>query len=202
MSSFDRILILNVLKSKDYKVFENGLFNINIIGVRMNTNRPNKFDDELHVIYKDDTNSIVHTIYKITTDPGSYWLDNPSNVNGTAILKPNQYRGTYQLDLHRGRYTALCQRKPVEVYRDGNRDNILDQDEDSIDVGYFGINIHRANSSSESTNVNKWSAGCQVFANPDAYDSFISLVKKSTSIYGDNVTYTLITENDINEYLR
>lgn len=197
---FENIEILNVVKNLGYRIFTSGYYNINIIGVRNNTIVPNVFDDELHVIYKEYNNTVVHKIYKITTDPGIYWLENPSRVEGTAILKPNQYRGTYEIGLHRGRYKALCQRKPVEVYRDSNRDRHFDFDESTVQRGYFGINIHRSNSRRESTQVDKWSAGCQVFANPNAYDEFMSIVSKSSDVYGNSFTYTLITKEDIEAY--
>ena len=42
-------------------------------------------------------------------------------------------------------HEALCQRGKVKVWRDNNKDNILDW-EGEIDTGEnFGINIHRAN---------------------------------------------------------
>ena len=44
--------------------------------------------------------------------------------------------------------------------------------------GVFGINHHRANSKTTSTQVDKWSAGCQVQPNPVLFDidtdSFLS----------------------------
>lgn len=194
------IEIIKVLEHLDYKVFYTGFYNINIIGVRKNTNVPNKFDDEIHVIYIDENNVVIHEIYQATTDAGLYWLENPSRITGTAILVPNQYRGAWKIDLHRGKYEALCQRKMVEVYRDSNRDRRLDFDPQTIEKGYFGINIHRANSSWESTEVNKWSAGCQVIANPKSFNRFMDIVNKSKEIYGNSFTYTLIREQDIINY--
>ena len=63
---------------------------------------------------------------------------------------------------------------------------------ESIDSGYFGINIHRSAKKGESTNVNKWSAGCQVFKNSLDYDIFICICEKSAEIYGNSFTYTLL----------
>ena len=197
---FENIELLKVVESLGYRTFTTGYYNVNIIGVRNNILTPNVFDDELHLIYKDYNSTVIHKIFKITTDPGTYWLENPMKVTGTAILKENQYRGTYELDLHRGQYKALCQRKPVEIYRDNNRDNNFDFDESTLQRGYFGINIHRSNSSRESTQVDRWSAGCQVFANPKAYDEFIEIVTKSAGIYGNGFTYTLINKKDIQAY--
>lgn len=199
---FESIELLNVLKSKGYSIFTQGTYNVNIIGVRSSSIIPNLFNDTMHLIYMDEDNSILHKQYKITTDAGLYWLENPSRVEGTAILVPNQYRGSYEIGLHRGRYSALCQRKPVQVYRDGNKDNRHDFEPHTIMTGFFGINIHRANSTRESTRVDKWSAGCQVFANPEEYREFMYIIRKSASMYGNSFTYTLITEEDINKYRR
>lgn len=198
--SFASIEVINVLKHLDYKVFTTGLYNVNIIGVRKNSNIPNSFDDELHLIYLNEDFVIVHKIYKITTDPGLYYLENPMNVNGTAILVPNQYRSTWKVGLHRGKYEALVQYEPVKVYRDRNKDEVLDFDTMAVYEGIYGINIHRSNATRESTQVDRWSAGCQVFANPESYDEFMSIIKKSRDTYGNYFTYTLITEQDIINY--
>ena len=45
-----------------------------------------------------------------TTLPGLYWLENPMNSKGCAILKEGQYKGVYEIDLHNGKYEAICQR--------------------------------------------------------------------------------------------
>ena len=43
--------LLDTLESKGFAVFENGDYNLNIIGVRKRNGTPNKFDDTLVVIY-------------------------------------------------------------------------------------------------------------------------------------------------------
>ena len=192
----ETLLLYMIMKSKGYKFFTKGLYNVNIIGIRKKGAHTNSFDDELHVIYRDEV-SIVHKIYKVTTDPGYYYLENPMKVTGTAILVPGQYRGTYKIGKHRGRYKALCQAKPVKIYRDRNKDFILDKDPNNVSEGYFGINIHRANANRESTQVDRWSAGCQVFACPNAFSDFMSIVEKSSEFYGNSFTYTLLNEEDL-----
>jgi hypothetical protein len=47
------------------------------------------------------------------------------------------------------------------------------------ETGMFGINIHRADLTGKTINVNQWSAGCQVFADSSVFNSFISLCEKS-----------------------
>ena len=110
-----------VFNKKGYKFFENGNYNLNIIGVRCENTIPNSFDDFLMCVYKVN-NEWVCKDYTITTDAGLYWLENPMvSEKGCALLVPNQYRGVYKLDKHKGEYTALCQRNgKVDVYRDND----------------------------------------------------------------------------------
>lgn len=186
-----RPAILDRVEGMGFKVFR-GELNVNLIGVRSVARVANVFDDHLHLCYQRD-GKWVERVYEITTDPGAYWLENPMRVEGTAILVPDQYRGAYVLGLHRGKYEAIVQQGgEVAVYRDGDRDKILDPHAQEPSTGYFGINIHRASSTHKSTEVNRWSAGCQVFADPAEFAEFLSIVKASMQVYGDRVTYTLI----------
>jgi len=186
--------ILKRVQDNGYVIFTSGQYNLNIIGVRTSSRESNTFNDWLHVVYKDEADQWVDIQYQITTDPGLYWLENPSRVAGTAILVAGQYRGSHKIGLHKGQYEALVQVRKVKVYRDNNRNDILDMNPDTIQEGYFGINIHRASATRESTYVNKWSAGCQVFANPNEYEMFISLCKRASEKWGDTFTYTLLED--------
>lgn len=189
--------IISAMHSKNYKVFTGGKYNLNIVGVRSNNMRANRFDDWIAVFYDVGNDTRLH-LFQCTTDPGLYWLQHPSYVKGTAILVPNQYRGVYKIDYHNGKYLALCQRAgEVAVFRDYNRDNLLNMDESTIMWGMFGINIHRASYYGRSAQVDKWSAGCQVIASGDDFSTFMSLVKKSSKFYGNSFTYTLLLENDL-----
>lgn len=65
-------------------------------------------------------------VFKATTDPGTYWLLQPMQPQGTAILSEGQYPDAWQLGLHRGQYLALVQVKPVTITRDYKRVAVLD----------------------------------------------------------------------------
>ena len=196
---FTRLQIEETVKSKGYKWFENGNYNLNIVGVRnssTNEEVTNKFDDLLTVSYK------VGNIWNFrqwgcTTDPGKYYTENLLNPDGVAILVPGQYRSTYSIGLHQGKYEALKQMKPVQVYRDDNKDNCYDMQPDDIQEGIYGINIHRASSSGTSTQIDKWSAGCQVVANYEDFNKLMLLAKQAETIWGNSFTYTLIDSQDI-----
>jgi len=183
----DEPTIIKVLRSKGYAVHEDG--QCNIIGVRSSNNQANSFDDAIHLVWK--SNGWQHNQYPCTCDPGTYYLENPSRVAGTAILMPGQYP-VYKWDLHGGKYETLCQRAgTVKVWRDANKDNILDHDGDPNE-GWFGINIHHAGT--DSTNVEKWSAGCQVFKRLADWKDAVRIWK---STQADLFTYTLILEDDL-----
>jgi hypothetical protein len=191
-------LIKKVLAKKNYLFFENGNYNLNLIGIRTKGTTAGKYDDYMVAIYKDNLGKWVLNHWNITTDAGTHWLKNPMNRKGTALLVPNQYRGAWTIGLHQGKYKALRQFKPVKVYRDSNRDAILDFNTTTIDEGMFGINIHRSNPNRESLINDKWSAGCQVFGDPQDFSEFLVIIDESARRYGDKFTYTLITEEDFN----
>ena len=201
MSCYTREQIESAVKSKGYKWFENGDLNVNIVGVRNDATEgkvTNKFDDCITLSYKVD-GEWCFECFKCTTDPGDDWMDNPMNRKGTAILVPGQYRGSHKLRLHQGKYLALGQQKPVKVYRDKNTNGVYDFDESTIQEGLFGINIHRATkyAGRTSTNIDKWSAGCQVIASNDDWVQFLGICQAAREEWSNNFTYTLINSNDI-----
>lgn len=170
--------------------------NLNIVGLRSENADPNSFDDQLWVFWKYQNRWTLRK-YKITTDPGLTWLQTPGRKEGTAILKEGQYKESHRYGKHRGQYDALVQASPVTVVRDFNRDNKLDFSSGKTQTGLFGINIHRANEKVESKFVNKWSAGCQVFANPNEYQEFLKLCRLFLAEWGETFTYTLIRQKEI-----
>ena len=170
--------------------------NINVVGVRnKSTNKiTNKFDDVLHIAYK-EVGAWKLKSYTITTDPGRYYTRvKHLSPKGAGRLKEGQYKGVYGLRLHQGKYEALCQTwGNVTVYRDDNFDDVYD--ENKTETGSFGINIHKAGT--DSAIVENWSAGCQVFKRVADFNDFLSIVKRFKGITGNKYTYTLINTNDL-----
>tara|TARA_R110000764_G_scaffold102648_2_gene188209 strand:- start:5825 stop:6436 length:612 start_codon:yes stop_codon:yes gene_type:complete len=186
-----------VLSQKNYAFFESGNYNLNIIGIRSDTKIANIFDDIIFCIYKEDNNWVLKK-WEATTDAGTYWLKNPMNKKGTALLVPNQYKGVYGIRKHNGKYDALCQTwGDVQVYRDNNKNNILDYNKETIVSGKFGINIHKSNPYNYSKFVEKYSAGCQVFKKVKDFNDFMTICNKSKNIYGNKFTYTLLSINEV-----
>ncbi|BFM20510.1 hypothetical protein [Gilvimarinus japonicus] len=176
--------------------FEQGDYNLNLIGVRSRDAHSNAFNDALAVAYKINGRPVCH-VFACTTDPGIYWREKPANVNGTAIVKPGQYPGLWTLGKHQGKYAALVQAENITVYRDndGNGEINTDRNTAYTDTGLFGINCHKAGK--QSRRVDKWSAGCQVLANECDFNLLMALCEKSAQLWGDRFTYTLLTEDEL-----
>ena len=181
------------LAQKGFIIFSRP-FELNITGIRSNSTTANSFDDSINVFYKTNEGNWVHHQFKATTDPGTFWLENPLNTGGTAILKHGQYMGSHAIGLHRGKYMALVQRRPLTVLRDYDRNATLDFMNGKEDTGMFGINIHRASVNGTTKVVDKYSAGCQVFANANDFGIFMQLCERHKQLYGNQFTYTLIDE--------
>lgn len=187
----------NILSKKGYAYFTKGTYNLNIIGIRSNARTNNNvFDDFIVIEYCNSKGKKCKDIYPITTNPGTYYLKTPMNNKGCAILVLGQYRGCWTIGKHKGQYEALVQRKPIKVYRDNNKDSVLDCTTSPVEEGIFGVNIHKAGVNS--VLVNNWSAGCQVFKKSADFYNFMTLCKLQTKAgFGSNFTYTLIDEKDL-----
>ncbi len=186
---FNKIKAL--LRFKGFKLFTRP-YELNIVGLRSKSVVPNRFDDELHVFYKINSVKWEYHVFKVTTDPGTFWLKNPMQPQGTAILAEGQYQDAYGMGLHRGQYTALVQNKPIMIMRDYDRNSSLDFYNGKKESGQYGINIHRANKVGTTKTVDKNSAGCQVFENAEDFAAFLKLCDQHKSRFGNKFTYTLI----------
>jgi len=202
---YTREQIQETVEGKGYKYFQdnsNKGYDVNIIGVRNSETKgkvTNAFDDTMTIAYKCEGLVWHYHEFDCTTDPGTHWVENVMNDKGVAILKPGQYRRSHKLKLHLGKYLALGQKENVTVYRDNNRDANYDLNESKTDTGVFGINIHRASKyeGKKSTQVNKWSAGCQVIAANDDWHEFLDICQIAREIHGNSFSYTLIESKDI-----
>ena len=190
------------MEMKGHTIYDgtNGSNGLNIIGVRHYSATSNKFNDSLIAMWKDEaTQTWEFRRYKGTTDAGLHYRLNKMNVKGTAILKEGQYPEAYKIGRHTT-YTALEQCGNLTVIRDDNGDNVLDFQAPLVETGdHFKINIHRSNASTQSTQVDKWSAGCQVFAKKKEWDEFLNICKKAAADHGELFTYTLLHIDDIVE---
>jgi hypothetical protein len=134
-------------------------FSVNLFGVRTNENRANTFNDWGGAFYWDDKGKRHELIIPITTDAGVYFRRKPMNKLGTAIIVHNkQYRSVYNLqdNGHRQNQKAFRQIKPMDYWRDNNKDSVLDM-EGKIYTEIAHTNFHYMG---RGVTVDNWSAGC------------------------------------------
>jgi len=194
--SYLREQVEKAVKAKGYNYFENGNYNVNIIGIRNSApgkKVTNVFDDWLTISFKED-GTWKFFCWGATTDPGKAPMLLGNNGTGTARVVPGQYPGSHFIRKHQGKYDALCQKGHLRLYRDADKD--LEYDEDKITDSYNdGINIHK--SGQDSTWIDHWSHGCQVFKKVKDFDEFMKICYKASALHGNSFTYTLIESKDI-----
>jgi hypothetical protein len=200
--NYTREQIEKAVKAKGYTWFSdasNKTYDVNIVGIRNNAPSvadkvTNVFDDRLTISFKDEKGVWQFYSWLATTDPGKKGVMEFHNNKGVARLVPGQYRGVWRIDKHQGKYDALCQRNGnVTVFRDANRNLLFE--ESVTDTGMFGINIHKAGR--DSTWVENWSEGCQVFKRVVDFDAFMSICRRAARIHGNRFSYTLLESTDI-----
>ena len=201
--TYTREQIKNAVESKGFKWFNDSAnkgYDVNIVGIRNSSTGKkvtNVFDDYITISFKDEKGEWMFYQWAATTDPGKKSMlewRKMGITGGCARLVAGQYRTTWAIDKHQGKYDALCQRlDKVKVYRDTDLD--LEYDEDKITEGIYGINIHKAGM--DSTWVENWSAGCQVFKRVKDFDEFMKICKRAAKIHGNKFSYTLLNSSDI-----
>ena len=182
-----------------YVWFDQGVCNLNAIAVRRLPGTPDAFDDVLTATWREPDGSWRTAAWSCTTDPGLYWLRNPSRVEGTAVLCPGQYRGAWVIGRHHAHYPALTQTRSVCVWRDRNRNGVVNR-EGPRHSGYYGINVHAASLDPfhdwddipPRASVGRWSAGCLVLPSSHDYRQWWSWVVETTARYGLHVTLALL----------
>jgi hypothetical protein len=203
--------LINMMRSRKYIVYTEP-FKLNIVAIRRSETDPNHFDDELNVFFKNTLGEWVGYKYAITTDPSTTYLlkggiGEFQGKDATAILPHGQYVDTFKIGIHRKSYTALTQAKKICVYRDYNRDSVLDFNVTDMNCGFFGINIHRAkrgvadDGKGNTKVIGQYSAGCQVFQNSYCFDEFMEMAQKQKELYGNKFTYTLFDFSLRNKFL-
>lgn len=175
---------------------KNKSFDVNIIGIRNSATGSevtNLFDDTIVLAYKE------YGVWKFyqwqaTTEPGRKGMLQGKASGGVAFLVPGQYRKSHAIGFHQGRYKALRQIGNLRLYRDGDKD--LEFDKDKItECSNCGVNIHMAGD--DSTFVENWSEGCQVFKRKKDFLQFMAICAQAALIHGNAFTYTLLESSDI-----
>ena len=185
--------ILTVMEDKGYPIWDDSRgYDLNLVGVRTADVEEGTFNDYMGCFYKQH-GSWVYMMFPATTDPGINMLMEPMNEKGAAILHEGYHKGMWTLGMHRGAYPAFVQYKPVPVYRDNNKDGILDFDV-PVDEGVHGINGHRAHSGKLLEMVGPYGAGCQVVQAAEHLGFLVKVAQKAVPIYGPTYGYALLDE--------
>ena len=190
--------LLKTVKDKGYIIFDDR-WQLNIIGIRSaeTDQSADQYNDQIAVIFRDHFLNWVQLVFPASTDPGKYWLREGHSA-GTAIMYPGQYVDAYAIDLHRGQYSALCQRGPnaaaVKYWRDSNKDEILDMTGEIHSGTPIGLNLHKSGKYSQ--NIGRYSAGCQIWQSELHFKLVMQLAGIHKALHGNAFTYTLINEED------
>jgi len=193
--------IKTMVESEGYIFFDKGDFNLNFIWLRHDLIADNYFSDDLYVAYRENGLEKVLNV-KCTTLPGlKKSLLNPRTVRGvtgTAVIQEGQYRGAWRFtDSYDdfSKYPFFRQIKPLKYWRDGNRDNVIDQvnPETAINGTHWhkmsNVGDKRAISKLE---VNNWSLGCMGCPVTE-WDKVIELTRKAIKSGHSNIfTGTII----------
>jgi len=192
--------VVNMVKASGYTL-DTRPDKLNVVGIRDSSVAvPENYSDAIAYFYYDNNGNLQGKVAEATTTPSVYYLENlfegAGSSGGSAIMKGGQYKDAYSLGLHRGKYEALIQMKPVTTIRDGDRNSIINYLAKTT-TGLYGINIHRSTAVwADKDKIGQDSAGCQVFRFRDDFDNMISLAKKSSLKYGNSFTYTLIDQRE------
>lgn len=157
---------------------------VNLVAVRHGRSTPSAGDDLLYACWRELAGgSWTVRAWRCETEPGPGYLAKPMNPRGTAIIAPGQYKRSHAAGLHKGR-PALVQVAPVTVYRDADRDQLIELDPKTLDTGIHAVNIH---------DVASWGdlAGCIGLA-PASMRELLDVYAMTAAAHGPGLTLTLV----------
>lgn len=175
---------------------------INVFGIRSMSSKAGVYDDEAMVVYGHPEEGVVVDRYCITTDPGPYFLKRPIHPRGAAILA-HGHQYFYKVGWHKAGkapgYQACNQLGRVLVYRDDDRDDVLEYKVDSIMVGSFGINHHHGGEDSKPGDTFQGkSAGCQVWASRSEFEGeYLPCCIRSEQEHGRGFPYAVLLQAEV-----
>lgn len=193
-------VIRKTYQSLGYPFFDKGDFNLNLGIIRSENRKSDSFDDVAYIVYKQNG---IETIFKCwaTADPGRDHLVNPqfpeAQTGGTAIIAEGFYRGLYSLGWYLGT-KALIPVKPMAVYRDKNRDDILDLDQKTIQWGNWGTLWHdHLQVLDEALRVGRSSAGCFNMKRRSDHNKFISICERGINRFKTPISLGVVAERSL-----
>jgi hypothetical protein len=139
--------------------------------------RQNAWND-VRIILRDDGTVLLSCW--ATTEPGTYYTENPLNPGGAFRIAFGQHLDAWTFGMHH-RQSALIQCGTISGHRDFNTDYLRTGDKVVTGDG-FGINQHTTadDIGASPPRVDKWSAGCLVGRNSSThYNKFIPYLRSS-----------------------
>lgn len=197
--------ILRYMMRQKYEIFT-GKKNYNIVYIEgmnldenVNKNAPNNFNDLRLIIEVIDGQPRIVKKWEATTEPGTYYTENPPHEMGAFRIKPGQYTA-WEVGYHWGNFgetqEGLVQVKPIS----GNRDFYKQyKREGKLYTGLYDINQHHANNSSFD-DIGYYGAGCLVGRTAAGHEEFMDIVKSDIRYQknpGFIFTTTIILANSL-----
>jgi len=171
-----------MFKTHNYVWTEN-----NIISIRTNDTFTDKFSDFAIVIHK----GLCVSVLKWTTKPGKYWVSNPvtvGGITGTGCMKEGQWMRSHKYEdtskKKWGKAGYFLQYSPIEIYRDGDKDNTLDKNIITKAPTWYGFFLHAMG---KGFSIWNWSAGCNG-ASLNDWQKYIDPYFED----GDIINYTIL----------
>jgi hypothetical protein len=167
---------------------------INIFGIRKVNGKVNEYDDLIGVCFNNGTGWDFFC-FIATTEPGLDYLIDPMNPAGTSVVALGQHKNVWALGLHQNRKDrpSLVQVGTFEIYRDNNKDAVIDLINPQFATGK-GINLHWSFAPKGTKRVGKSSAGCQVVLNEAAMERILDFARRSGN---KTFTYTLFSSDEV-----
>jgi len=174
---------------------------INVFGIRDERG----MDDDILNDWICIADSRTKKVYKFkgSCDPGVYYTNHmiSSGLPGVAHIADGFHENVYMVGLHRGKYEALIQiGAKIRIWRDIDK-NYKQTRKDKKCRGWFGTNIHRMSDWKILKSIGRYSAGCQIIADPKEFKQFLSIIKNSKYYKryrgGSRFSYMIITINEI-----
>ena len=163
-----------------------------IIGVQSNEDDFNKFDDKFYVFDGPDFKQVSTG----TTNAGRTALlfFDDYGLPGAAVWKTDQWcPDVFKRGYHKGRMRGLRQVKPIDFYRDNDRDTRAEQigplHRDIIYANMHGVD-YDPYSTITKENINGWSFACQVWNRMSDYRQMVRATWKRNR----PVDYALLEE--------
>jgi hypothetical protein len=210
--------VREVMLAKNYKFFEQGDYNLNLIAVREDDVFDNKFSDSLHIAYKENGVWKMPS-FRFTTLAGTLGFggekapltaaDTGTGVDGVAIILEGQYPQAYKYVSNGWRYPFteyLDQVKPFDYLRDNDKNGVVSRKTAIRQSGNFKTCFHgmswlnKDGSYSDSEFVNyvgsPYSQGCIGSPAVVMFGEIMPIVRKAVKTCGLLFTPTILHASD------